>query len=192
MTGTRHAKTGWIVLEDDVTLFNEGEWLALQSEYSLLTQTIRNGATIISQRCPVDSEFYYYGFDIPENRELVIFSYNLRVGQGAFDIDTIRAPAGFTGGTLALKHSLKSFSQSTVSTDVYCGAIPNVGDQIDLERDFVDTGDTIGNARTSSIDTSDGVLRIYRRSDNLMLRIKRLQDDPYTTRIRINAWERTI
>lgn len=190
---TRHARGGKEILSDG------GFWWSsdfgdFQRQYNLTWQTVNNGASLITQRCPVTTEFYHYGFDIPAGRELVIFSYSLRLGagEGAYEIDTIRAPDGFTGGTTALKHALKSSSASVVQTNVQCGATPNAGTPTVVERDFLDTGTAIGAARNADSATTEGTLRVWRASDHVMLRIKRLSAVNYTTRIRLYCWERDI
>jgi hypothetical protein len=188
---TRHAKTGKEILSNN-DFWWQSDFGLFQRETNLAYQTVNNGATILTQRCQVTTEFYHYGFLIPQNRELLIFSYSIRLGEGGYEIDTLRAPAGFTGGNPALKHALQSSSLAVVNTDVFCGTTLNAGDVTVVERDFVDAGTALGAQRTSDSQTTDGTLRIWREPDNIVIRIKRLQATNYTTRIRINAWERDI
>lgn len=188
---TRHAKTGKEITSDG------GFWWAsdfglFQREHSLAWQTVNNGATVITQRCLVTTEFYHYGFDIPADRDFVIFAYSLRLGEGAYEVDTIRAPNGFTGGNLALKHPLQSSSASAVQTNVFCGVTLIAGDVTEVERDFVDAGNAPGASRTADSDTTDGVLRVWRAVDSIVIRVRRRQAENYTTRFKMYCWERPL
>jgi hypothetical protein len=187
----RHARGGDIILSDG-TRWSQSDYDKFRQDFDIDWQAVNNGATSITQRCSVSSEFYNYGFTIPEGRELVVFSYSLRVGEGAYEIDTLRAPDGFTGGNEALKHPLKSSSTSVVSTQVFCGATLAAGTPTVIEKDFIDSGTAIGVSRAGDSVTDEGTLRIWRAVDNIVIRIKRLQANAYITRLRMKVWERDI
>ena len=163
---------------------------SIRARYDVLTETIVNGATLLSRRSEVTTEFYYYGFVVPSGREFILFDRTLTVGQGAYEIDTLTNPDGFTGGTLALNTPLRAGSTSSVTTELYAGVTPtNVGNATLRDEDFIDNGLGIGSGRSSGGARQDGVLRIFGAGSTGLLRVRRRQAENYTATIRIFCWE---
>ena len=180
----------WI--KEDGDTFNAADAWALADEYSVLTETILNGATLLSKRVEVTTENYYFGFIVPMGREFVLFDRQLTLGEGAYEIDTLTVPDGFTGGTAALKTTLKAGAVSSVTTDLFCGVTPtNIGTATLRDEDFIDNGVGIGSGRASGGAQRDGVLRIFGAGSTGLLRVRRRQAANYTATIRIFCWEKT-
>jgi hypothetical protein len=170
------------------------EWVSFQQRYDLLTQTILNGAAEFGRRCAVASEVstvgYFYGLQVPPGRRLYVWSRDIEVTQGAYEIDLLQAPDGFTGGNPAFKHNLFQDGASTIQSEVFCGATPVNALALTtlFQFPFVDTGTAVGNARVGGSPSADAVLRSFTGANN-MLRVRRTAAAAFTSSISLIAWE---
>ncbi len=188
MTGVqnRAPRQGRIQLED-LSFFNEGEWLVFLQRYSLQWQTIKNGAAVLSARASgVDTSPFYIGMTVPEGRKLILFYRTLFITEGDYDIDAVTAADGFTGGDEGIKAPLHDQAESVVQTSVYTNVTP-VGDITERYYGMEDTGTGVGDARNGGASGIDGVLQVY--TGQPMLRITRLSSEPYRFVIKLIVWE---
>jgi len=82
---------GGRIFQSDGTAFEQGDWLALQSKYSLLNKTVNNGASILSIRMTGLATLtdHHFVIDIPEGKTLALFNRDLTLTQGAYNVDAI-------------------------------------------------------------------------------------------------------
>lgn len=169
------------------------DWVAFQNRFDLLRQTIQNGASEFGKRCPVPSAVsttgYYYGLVIPPGRRLHIWRRDLVLSQGAYDVDLVRFPDGFTGGTLAFRSNLYQGGAVSVGTQLFCGVTPVGTGTVVMELPRVDTGTAqTGQARVAGAAAVDGVLKSFTTGD-VLIRVRRTEAAAYSASIQLIAWE---
>lgn len=120
----RHAASG-LLKTPDVELFDHAAWLQFQEKYSLINQSVNNGAVEATKRTidiPAAQTEIYYGFQITEGRRLLEYQRTIDfVGDGRFEIDLVTASGGFSGGIPAYKLKLSEAPggvSSTVTSDI--------------------------------------------------------------------------
>jgi hypothetical protein len=181
-------RSGRLVAEDG-GLFNEADYWRVMRDFDPVWQTAMNGASILSITSSVNSEFYYYGLNVPEGREFVLFARILTLGEGAYEVDAVTCDDGFTGGTEAYKTTLRFGAPTAVQSSLYAGVTPG-GALTVRDVDFIDSGTGVGSARASASTEREGLLRVFGEGNKGLLRVKRNQDVNYTANIRMVCWER--
>jgi len=176
----------WRTRNGDVV--DVAEWLRFKQTYDVQWQTFRNGATKFTHaQVGVDQEVFSFGIDVPEGRELIVFSESFRLTENAYEIELLRAPDGFTGGTEITKDTMRDNGVETVQTDVYADVTPS-GTLTLREEDAIDVGSTPGAGRISSVASLDDVLVTMTAPH--IVRITRVQgNSSYTLAFRLIAWE---
>lgn len=170
------------------------KWVSFQRRYSLLTQTINNGAVEFGRRCAVTSAVsnvgYFYGLAIPEGRRIHIWRRDLEVTQGVYEVDLVSAPSGFTGGNKAYRKVLYQGGAATVGTDVWCGVTPVNTEELATVFQFplIDTGTAIGAGRVEGAAAKDGTLKSF-RDGSVLIRVRRTTAGAFTSSIGLIAWE---
>jgi len=163
--------------------------------YDVIYQTINNGATEFGKRLLIasaDSEDpLYFALQIPSDRKLIVFSRELFLSEGIYDVDLIEAPSGFTGGEVAFKSALAGGSQSIVQSDIVCGVTLNDPGEAAtvMELPRVDTGQGMGNSRVGGAASKEATLKTF-QEDPVILRVQK-QDgaDDFSAGIQMLAWE---
>lgn len=186
---SRLPRSGRQILETGEA-WNLADWHRFQQRYSLLYQTVENGASVLSVRASgVDISPYYIGLSVPSGRRLVLFFRELAITEGNYNIDVVTAANGFTGGTVGLRAPLKTDAQEIVQSELYAGVTPD-GTITERYLGMADTGTSIGEARSGGISGIDGVIQVY--TGQPMIRIERLGTETYRTVVRVIAWEEDI
>lgn len=173
-------------------------WNARRWQYDAIYQTVLNGAAEFGKRVEVvagdSGDPLYFALDIPAGRQFVLFLRNLYLTEGAYDVDLVTAPSGWTGGTEAFKSPLRQGAEMAVETELMCGVTPvNPGEvSVVMELPRVDTGTTLGSARTGGAAASDAVLKMFQQ-DGILLRVQRVDaEEAYTASISLIAWEKPL
>lgn len=161
--------------------------------YSLLEQTIRNGAVEIGKRTNILSANslnpLYYALDIPEGRRVVIHVRDLLLTEGKYNIDLVKVD-GWTGGTKAFKKPLWQGGSDTVQSDVYVGVTPVGTPQVIMELPLVDTGTASGNRTAAGAAALDTVLKSFTSGD-VLIRVQRVGDPTdFTSSLLMVMWEK--
>jgi hypothetical protein len=175
---------------------NVADAVGLEYRYSLLRQTVENGAVEMTKRVQVSeansANPLYFALDIPEGRRFYIWNRDLRLTQGRYTVDLVRFPSGFTGGVDAFSARLYQNGADTVTTALRCNVTPvNPGEGVVVaELPLVDTGTTVGQARAAGAASIDGALKSYTGDgDPVLIRVQRTESGAYTASILLIAWE---
>jgi len=93
----------------------------MQERYSLLRQTVVNGAVEFGKRTAVSnanstSPLYYY-LDIPEGRRFFLWQRQLFLTQGRYTVDLVSVDS-VSGGVPAFKSNLSQGGSDTVQTQL--------------------------------------------------------------------------
>jgi hypothetical protein len=175
-------------LKTDGGIFNHPDWLAFQQKYDVSYQTVMNGASLLSRRCSVITEYYSYGIEVPEGRELIIFNRETIVGGGSYNIDVYDSPNGFTVGNEAYKSTLRLGATTAVTSKLWCGV--TVGAEPVLkEQNFTDSGDLPGAQKVAGATSIESVIRVIPAGKRAVLTIQRNQAVAYTSMMRLICWE---
>jgi hypothetical protein len=185
----RHPRTGNI-LTSDGGLFNEADWMALQQRYSLLNETINNGASILSIRLTglAAETDHHFVIDIPAGKELALFNRDLTVTEGMYNVDAISVDSidlstGVTNGITAPLNKVTGVSVDTVLRHKEGGAV----NPVVREFGFIDTGDAIGAARAGGSSSVEGVIKIL--SGPSILRVRKVGAGTFTANLLFVVWE---
>lgn len=170
------------------------EWVSFQRQFDTPWQTASNGAEQISLRTVgiAEGASYYYGFTVPPGRAFVLYRRELALTEGKYHIDVVSASGGYTGGTPALRSTLRAGATQTVQTEILGGVTP-VGTITEITNGFIDNGLSSGGGGGSRIEAggtdSDGVFKIFPEGSSL-LRVDQIDGNgPWTANIRIICWE---
>ena len=187
---TMRPRNGRIIAEDgqgvniaDIERFREAN--------SITRRVVEGDAVRFSaRRRAVDQDVYWIGVDVPSGKALIVIDDFIKLTENQYDLDTFRAPDGFSGGTDAVKACLceladPSAMQSTVSLDV---TPANTDTHVLRFEDFIDSGTSIGAARAAP--TSGGEESVHVLTESTLLRITRINaGQPYDLAYRLLAWE---
>lgn len=176
-------------LKEDGGLINLGDHFSFEQAFNPRYQTVMNGAALLSRTVDVTTQNYYFGLTVPAGREFILFSRTLTLGEGAYQIDAVTCPEGFTGGTASYKTTLRAGATPTVGSVLYCGVTPS-GELTIRDQDYIDSGTGVGSARASASTESEGLLRIFGAGSTGILRVTRMQEVNYKATIRMVCWER--
>jgi hypothetical protein len=185
------------VITDAGEFYNWADYMALQERYSLLRQTVENGAVEFGRRCTVPSAQsttgYYYAFDIPQGREVSVWQRDLVLSEGLYEIDLVSAPDGWAGGNTAFKRQLRAGSTQTVQSDIICGVTPNNAGNLTtiMQLPWVDTGEGQGNRRAGGAAAIPGALTLL-SEDAVLIRVRRTTAAEFRTSILALAWEEDV
>lgn len=170
------------------------EWISFQRQFDTFWQTASNGAEQITLRTTgiAEGATYYYGFTVPPGRMFVLYRRELTLSEGSYNVDVVSASGGYTGGTPALRSTLRAGADQTVETEVRGGVTP-VGTITEITNGFIDNGLSSGGGGGSGVEAggtdSDGVIKIFPEGSSLLRVDQVVGSGPWTTNIRIIGWE---
>jgi hypothetical protein len=166
------------------------EWVALVKRYSLLNETVNNGASILSIRLEnlAATTDHHFVIDIPAGKELVLFNRQLDVSEGryfidAISVDSIDLSTGVTDGLTAPLNKVSGMAANTVLRHKAGGAV----NPVVREFGFVDTGVAIGAARSGGSSSVEGVIKIL--SGPSILRVRKTDTGTFTANLVFVVWE---
>ena len=181
-----------MVFDSDGKPFSWADIEKFNHRYSLLTQTIKNGAVEFGRRCVVSqansTSRYYYGLSIPAGRRLYIWQRVLEVTEGVYEVDLVDSPGGFTGGNQAFKKPLSQGADMSVQTELLCGVTPSGDVETVFQFPLIDTGSAIGSGRAGGAADVEGTLKTFTEG-NVLIAIRRTAAGQYTSSIGLIAWE---
>lgn len=191
-------RTGRIITEDGEA-WNQADSGRFTERYSLLHQTVTNGAVEITKRTTIleadSADPFYYYLSIPEGRRFYLWQRQLSLTEGRYMVDLVRFPSGVTGGEVGYKSTLAQAGSATVGTDLLAGVTPNVPGEgvVVSEQALVDSGAGIGSSIAQSASTSEGVLKTFISTpEPVLIRITRTTVGEYISSITLIAWEEDI
>jgi hypothetical protein len=189
MSDNRSTRGGRIFTSDG-RAFDEGDWLALQERYSLLSETINNGASILSIRLTglETGTNHHFVIDIPEGKELVLFNRALTLTEGTYNVDAIAVDSidlstGVTEGATAPLNKVSGMTAATTLKHKAGGATGAVV----REFGFVDTGTAVGAARSGGTTAVEGVIKVL--SGPSILSVRKTNAGTFTANLVFVVWE---
>jgi hypothetical protein len=179
-----------VMLDAQGNVFDRAAQGLFDQQYSLLEQTIKNGASILSIRMTglAAETDHHFVIDIPAGKELALFNRDLVVTEGMYNVDAISVDSidlstGVTDGVTAPLNKVVGTSVDTVLRHKAGGAV----NAVVREFGFVDTGDAIGAARSGGTSSTEGVIKIL--SGPSILRVRKVNEGTFTTNLVFVVWE---
>jgi hypothetical protein len=186
---TLNPRTG-VMLDADGNVFDRAAQGLFDQKYSLLDQTINNGASILSIRMEALAALtdHHFVIDIPAGKELALFNRQLDVSEGryfvdAISVDSIDLSTGVTNGLTAPLNKVSGLAADTVVRHKAGGAV----NPVVREFGFVDTGVAIGAARSGGSSSVEGVIKIL--SGPSILRVRKTDTGTFTANLVFVVWE---
>jgi len=166
------------------------EWISFQRQFDTFWQTASNGAEQITLRTTGIPELstYYYGFTVPVGRVFVLYRRDLTLTEGAYNVDVVSSAGGYTGGTPALRTTLRAGAGQTVQTQIFGGVTP-VGALTVRTNGFIDNGLGQGSGIDSGGTDSEDVFKMFPAGSSLLRVQQTAGSGTYTSNIRIICWE---
>jgi len=181
---------GGRIFKSDGEPFEYGDWEALKSKYSLLNETVNNGASILSIRIAslAANTDHHFVIDIPEGKNIALFSRELTLTEGIYQVDAIAVDSidlstGVTNGLTAPLNKVSGLSVTTTLKHKAGGAT----NPVVREFGFVDTGDSLGAARSGGTSAISGVIKIL--SGASILRVRKINAGTFTANLVFVVWE---
>ncbi|AIM40717.1 hypothetical protein N22_015 [Idiomarinaceae phage 1N2-2] len=173
-------------------IFSWADAMAFMQEYNLTYQTFMNGAGILSIRLNdlAANTDHFFTLDIPEGRELILFSRVLNLTQGRYNIDAVvpNSPLNLDGAPEGVSAPLDKTKPDTIQTRLRVLSQNDIPATV-REFGFVDTGAAqTGQARAQG---STGVEGVNKRLINQSpLRVRKTDANPFTANLVFVCWER--
>lgn len=175
----------------------DGEWINVGSieqqreRFSLLNETVNNGASILSIRMNNLAALtdHHFVIDIPAGKNLVLHTRNLTLSEGRYEVDAIAVTSvdlttGVTNGVTAPLNKVSGMAASTVLRH----RVGGVTGAVVREYGFADTGSVqTGQARAGGTTATEGVIKIL--SGPSILRVRKTTEGAFTANLVYVAWE---
>lgn len=166
------------------------EWIAFQRQFDTFWQTVDNGAEQITKRTTgiAEGATYYYGFTVPPGRMIVIYSRELTLTEGRYHVDVVSSAGGYTGGTPALRTTLRAGATPSLQSVIMAGVTP-VGALTEVTNGFIDNGLGQGSGIDAGGTDDESVIKMFPEGSSL-LRVEQVEGSgTWTANLRLIAWE---
>lgn len=182
------------LIAEDGEFWNEADWGRMQQRYSLLRQTVANGAVEFGKRTAVaegvSTQPLYYYLQIPPGRRFFLWQRSLTLTEGRYTVDLVSVDS-VSGGVEAYKTNLSQGDGDTVQTKLFANVTVTGTPQVIMELPLVDTGTSqTGQARVGGAAANDMVLKSFTGDGApVLIRVQRTELGAYTSSIELIAWE---
>lgn len=167
------------------------DYARMVRDFSLIEQIALDEAVFYSKTVTsVDVDSYYFGLSVASGKTFFLDNRSLTLTQGAYRVDVLAAPHGFTGGAAMLKSTFRVGVTPVPETNVYYGVTPvSVSGLILVEEDYVDSGSGIGSSRATGAVAEIAALKIFPENTKSILRVQRQQTSVFSMNLQLIAWE---
>lgn len=156
-------------------------------KYDVQYQTLYNGAGEISARFTVPGEdTYNIGVDVPDGRKLILWSRDLMLPEGRYELDTVQAEWDTDSGTELVKSPFRDDCESEVQSTVRHG-VTITGDETPLREISYDAGSSPGGSRTPGGLSDDNRFRVI--TQPTVLKIHKVDSGDADCSVLFAAWE---
>lgn len=190
----KHYPTSGSYWKSNGELYHQADWEDIQRCYSVLCNTLNNGASVLSLRAEnlAGQTDHYFIFDVPAGRQLVLYSRDLNMSEGSYYVDALSADTVDLTNPLheSITGTLNWKNPTTVQSKVYHKTTGVSGVTV-REQSFVDSGTGVGSARASGALSIEKVFKVI--VGRGILRVRKIDSaDTFTANLSYIVWEEDI